>query len=143
MLLLLFPVLLSFSAKGQLQDDILGEWVTGSGKGHIKIERFGSHFYGKIVWLKEPLDPETGKPNTDKNNPNDAKKSNPVYGLQVIKDFVYDAENGEWHDGTIYDPENGKTYSCRIRMKDKNTLDVRGYVGISMLGRSESWFRIK
>ena len=82
-LLLLFPVMISLSVNGQLQDGIIGEGLTGNGKGHIKIERYGSHFYGKIVWLKEPLDPESGKPKTDKNNPADAKKSNPIFGLQM------------------------------------------------------------
>ena len=135
-------LLLSFSLNAQSADDIIGEWVTTDGKGHIKIERFGSHYFGKIIWLKEPLD-EKGKAKTDINNPVSAKQNVPLMNLQLLRNFVWADDDKEWNDGTIYDPKNGKTYSCRIKLKDKNTLDVRGYIGISMIGRTDVWFRTK
>jgi uncharacterized protein (DUF2147 family) len=58
----------------------------------------------------------------------------------MLKNFSFD-EN-EWNGGTIYDPENGKTYNCKIAIRDGNKLDVRGYIGISLLGRTETWFRV-
>jgi uncharacterized protein (DUF2147 family) len=56
--------------------------------------------------------------------------------------FKY-AGSKTWKDGTIYDSESGKTYSCNVKMVDENTLEVRGYVGISMIGRTDTWKKVK
>ena len=66
----------------------------------------------------------------------------PLLNLQILKDFVYDAEDKEWEDGTIYDPKNGKTYSCYMTL-DGTKLNVRGYVGVSMIGRTSVWTRVQ
>lgn len=68
-------------------------------------------------------------------------RSVPLKGYRLLKDFVYKG-GGEWAEGTIYDPENGSTYSCVIKMKDDNTLDIRGYVGVKALGRTDVWKRL-
>jgi len=65
-----------------------------------------------------------------------------LLGLQILKNFVYDAQDKEWEDGTIYDPKNGKTYSCIMTLSGNN-LNVRGYVGISMLGRTGVWTKVQ
>lgn len=124
----------------QNQDDITGVWLTG-GKEPAKIQvyRMGSIFYGKITWLQNPV--ENGKPRTDSHNPDKTKRNNPVIGLQILKNFKFDGDD-EWSGGDIYDPESGKTYKCFISLKDKNTLKVRGYVGISLFGRTEVWTRV-
>lgn len=69
-------------------------------------------------------------------------RSAPLRGYRILKDFVY-AGNGEWKDGTIYDPENGNTYSCVIKLKDDNTLDIRGYIGVKTFGRTDIWSRLQ
>lgn len=56
-----------------------------------------------------------------------------------LNDFVY--KDGSWEEGAIYDAKNGKTYSCIIKQKDSNTLEVRGYMGISLIGRTVEWTR--
>jgi len=117
---------------------ITGTWLTASGKAKVKISKEGNVYNGKIVWLRDPLNAE-GKPKTDKNNPNDALKVMPLLGLNMLKNFVFDED--QWIDGTIYDPENGKTYSCKVKYRD-GKLDVRGYIGISLLGRTETWFKV-
>ena len=96
----------------------------------------------KIVWLKEPNDPETGNPKVDKNNPDESMTSTPLRGYRILKDFEYTDKNN-WSEGTIYDPENGSTYSSTIKMKDDNTLDIRGYIGVSALGRTDVWKRLQ
>jgi uncharacterized protein (DUF2147 family) len=118
-------------------DDIVGIWLT-SGKEPAKIQIFKSNdkYYGKIAWLKNPM--ENGKPKADSQNPDKGKRNQQVMGLLILSGFIADGTD-EWKDGNIYDPESGKTYSCIISMKDKNTLKVRGYVGISLLGRTELW----
>jgi uncharacterized protein (DUF2147 family) len=126
----------------QTGDEILGVWEPSNGKARVKIEKIGTKYFGKIVWLKEPEDPETNKPKTDKNNPDETMQSVPLKGYRLLKDFTYKGKN-EWADGTIYDPENGNTYSCTINMKDNNTLDIRGYIGISAFGRTDVWKRLE
>lgn len=136
---LFFSLFLSAQDEG---DKILGVWEPGHGKAKVKIEKIGDKYYGKLVWLKEPNDPDTGKPKTDKNNPDESMRDVPLRGYRILKDFTYKG-NGEWAEGTIYDPENGSLYSCEIKMKDDNTLDIRGFIGVKTFGRSDTWKRLQ
>ena len=122
-------------------DKILGVWETGSGKARVKIDKAGEKYIGKIVWLREPNN-EEGKPKVDKNNPDEKLRAMPLLGYRMLKDFTYTGDN-TWEDGTIYDPENGSTYSCEITMTDENTLDVRGFIGVSVFGRTDVWKRVQ
>jgi len=119
---------------------IIGTWKNGEGTGMIKITRNGEKFQGQIVWLKEPNDPETGKPKLDKNHPDKVNHSRPVMGLTNMWGFKYSKE-GVWDGGKIYAPKKGSTYDCTIKMKNENTLEVRGYIGISLIGRTDTWTR--
>jgi len=92
-------------------------------------------FYAKIVWLK--VTEENGKPRTDVNNPDKARQIAPLMGLVILKGFKKESD-GLYDDGTIYDPKNGKTYSCKIT-PDGDKIKVRGFVGFSMLGRTTVW----
>ena len=138
--LICFVLFTSF-LNAQKESDIEGTWIPGSGKANVRIYKSGNHYYGAIISLKEPIDSVTHKPKVDKNNPDKSKRNTPLMGYLLLKNFIYD--DGIWKDGTIYDPENGKTYSCKITMKDKNTLDVRGFIGISLIGRTDEWKRKK
>jgi uncharacterized protein (DUF2147 family) len=121
-------------------DMIIGVWETGSGKARIKIDRVGDKFNGRIVWLREPKD-ENGNPKVDKNNPDETLRKKPLLGYNMLQGFIYSGEK-VWEKGTIYDPESGSTYSCTITMTDENTLDVRGYIGVSLFGRTDVWKRV-
>lgn len=121
-------------------DAILGVWESGNGKARIKIDKAGDTYMGRIVWLREPND-EAGKPKVDKNNPDEALRSKPLLGYSMLKGFSFKGDK-KWEDGTIYDPESGSTYSCTITMTDENTLDVRGYIGVSLFGRTDVWKRV-
>ena len=141
--LLLLAITVSGSLSAQEDGDrLVGVWEPSHGKAKVKIEKIGTKYYGKIVWLKEPIDAETNKPKVDKNNPDEKMRSTPLRGYRILKDFQYTDKN-EWTDGTIYDPENGNTYSCIIKMTDENTLDIRGFIGVSVLGRTDIWKRLK
>ena len=122
-------------------DLILGVWESGSGKARVKIDKLGEKYFGRIVWLREPNN-EEGKPKVDKNNPDEKLRNTPLLGYRMLKDFVYTGEKN-WEEGTIYDPENGSTYSCEITMTDENTLDVRGFIGLSVFGRTDVWKRVQ
>ena len=129
------------SAQSVQSDDIAGLWETGSGKARVNIIKSGNYFYGRIVWLKEPLN-EEGKPKVDKNNPDETKRSTPLLGYRMLSSFEYKGDN-LWEDGTIYDPESGSTYSCKITMDDKNTMNIRGFIGIAAFGRTAVWKRLQ
>jgi uncharacterized protein (DUF2147 family) len=137
---LLIVITLCFVASAQKADAILGRWVNPSGEDHVLIYKKGSKYFGKLDWIKYPND-DQGKPKTDKNNPDKALQSRAELGLELLKDFTYD-DNNRYEDGTIYDPKNGKTYSCKMTL-DGNSLKIRGFIGISLFGRSEIWTRVK
>lgn len=140
-LTLLLLAVLSFTVVAQQKADaVLGLWSNPSGNDHILIYKKGNKYFGKLDWIKVPND-ENGKPKTDKKNPNDALKSRPMLGLELLKDFVFDGDD-MYVDGNIYDPQNGKTYSCKMTL-DGTKLKIRGYIGISLIGRTEVWTRVK
>lgn len=139
---LITVVSISAFAQNGDPDRLMGVWTPSHGKALVKIEKIGDKYYGKIVKLKEAIDPATGKPKVDKNNPDESLQNTPLKGYRILKDFEY-TDKDEWTEGTIYDPENGNTYSCTIKMKDENTLNIRGYIGVSALGRTDVWTRIQ
>ncbi len=124
-------------------DNIIGKWLTGSGNAHVEIYKNGNQYQGKIVWLSEPIDPETKKPKTDTKHPNADQHNRPLLGLINLWGFHYNDKEGHWEGGHIYDPKNGKEYKCTISSNDKNTLNVRGYIGISLIGRTDIWTKVK
>ena len=119
-------------------NDILGEWMTDDERAKIEIYKKNDEFWGKIVWLKDPNN-DKGEPVTDANNPDEELRKKPIMGLNLISKFKY--EKGKWVDGEIYDHDNGKTYACVIRKKGEK-LEVRGYVGLTMFGRTVVWTRV-
>lgn len=136
-LILLTIVAVSINAKAQT-DKIEGLWYNDVKTAKIQITKESNgKFYGKVVWLKEPL--KDGKPKVDEMNSDEKLRSRPRLGLPVLADFVKDGDN-KYSGGTIYDPNNGKTYSCKMTYKGK-TLDIRGYIGISLFGRTTTWSR--
>ena len=143
LLSVLFILTLCFSFMIEDEGDrLIGVWEPSNGKARVKVEKIGTKYYGKIVWLKEPIDPVTQKPKVDKNNSDASMQNVPLKGYRLLKDFIYSGKD-EWTEGTIYDPENGSSYSCVITMKDKNTLDIRGYIGVKALGRTDVWKRLE
>jgi uncharacterized protein (DUF2147 family) len=120
------------------EDAILGKWLTGEEKAEVEIYRCKDRYCGKIVWLKEPKN-EDGKDKTDVNNPEPEKRDQRIIGLNIVWDFKYDKDH-KWVDGKIYDPDNGKTYSCKMTLEN-DSLKLRGYVGFSWLGRTTVWTR--
>jgi uncharacterized protein (DUF2147 family) len=128
------------NAQNTKGESIVGLWEVGSGKARVKIIKYGEKYMGRIVWLKEPNNNE-GKPKVDKNNPDESKRTVALLGLSNLLGFEYKGEN-KYENGTIYDPENGSTYNCTITLSDENSLDVRGFIGVSLFGRTDSWKRV-
>jgi len=89
------------------------------------------------VWLSEPN--RDGKPAIDRNNPDEALRTRPLCGLEMLGDFRQ-TEPNRWGDGWIYNPENGKRYHATMTL-DGNLLKLRGYVGIPLFGETQTWTR--
>ncbi len=129
----------SILVKAQSENAILGLWYNTEKTAKVEILKKGSSFIGKIVWLKDPN--PGGKPAVDKDNPDSKLKSRPLMGLNLLEGLKFDS--GMWEDGTIYDPKTGKTYSCQVTLKSKEVLEVKGYIGFSLIGRTVEWTKAK
>jgi uncharacterized protein (DUF2147 family) len=128
-------------AQSKDAEKLVGVWQPSAGRSYIKVDKIVNKFYGRIVWLKEAND-EDGKPRLDKNNPDESLRSTPLKGYRVLKDFTYNDEEKLWEDGSIYDPKNGTTYNCKIVLTADNKIEVRGFVGAAVFGRTDVWTRL-
>ncbi|KAA5543503.1 DUF2147 domain-containing protein [Adhaeribacter rhizoryzae] len=132
-------VFLSVQAQ-QNNEPALGIWTNANKEARFQIYKCGEKLCGKIIWLKEPL--LQGKPKVDSKNPDETKRSQPILGMVFLKNFGYVGGN-KWDNGSIYDPQSGKTYSCYMKILDKDKLEVKGYIGIALVGRSQIWTRVE
>ena len=135
-LLFAFIGLLAFS---QTNSDIVGEWYNAEKDAVITLFEENETVSGKITWMKFPND-DNGNPKTDPLNPDEKLKSRARIDMVMMSGFAYDEDN-VWDDGELYDPKKGKAYSGMMSLKDKNTIDLRGYIGFSFIGRSSTWTR--
>lgn len=124
----------NLSAQKVNKDAIVGEWLSEAKDGRVQIYKVGEKFFGKVVWGKDGS-------RKDANNPDPKLKEQNIIGSVILKNFDFTGK--AWEEGTVYDPNNGKTYSCTMKMPDVNTLSIRGFIGISLLGRSTTWTRVK
>ncbi|GAB4035939.1 DUF2147 domain-containing protein [Spirosoma gilvum] len=133
----------SFAPKTDDPDAVLGKWLSSKKRNQVQIYKQGNKYYGRLVWMLEPNDPVTKKPKVDTENPDGQLRNRPLMNMVLLKDLVYKGNN-VWSGGEIYNPEDGKTYNCDLTLKDANTLDFHGYVmGISLLGKTRTWTRVK
>ena len=120
--------------------DVLGKWKLETGTAIVQVYQSGENFNGKIVWLKNATEAD-GSPAVDKNNPDPAKQSRKLMGLNMLSGLKKTGD--EYTGGKIYDPGNGKTYNCSMKvegdvLKVRGSLDKRG-----LIGRTMDWFRVK
>jgi uncharacterized protein (DUF2147 family) len=132
------------SVYAQTPTAIVGKWMVQEKDVQIEIYPCDGKYCGKIVWLKEPNypadDPKgmAGKSKVDRENPDPAKKSQPTMGMNLVWGFTYSGGN-LWEGGFIYNPRNGKTYKCKLTLESPDTLKVRGFIGISLIGETTTW----
>ena len=121
------------------KEKIEGTWMSEEKNAKVLIYKANDgKFWGKIVWLAEPM--KDGKPKVDEKNPKAALRNTPLMNYPLLRHFKKDSETS-FDGGEIYDPKNGKTYSCTITVRNANELGIRGYMGISLLGRTTTWTR--
>lgn len=125
-----------------LAQGIVGKWKTiddktGNPKSIVEITQEGDVFKGKIISL---INPE--EPNPVCKECSGDKANQLVQGMEIMWDFKETKAGEEWGNGRILDPKNGKTYKCTAKLKENGSkLDVRGYIGFSLLGRTQTWIR--
>lgn len=120
----------------------IGLWLTEGGKSHVQISQCGALLCGRIVWLREPNRPD-GTPKVDLKNPDQTKRAQRIIGLTMLWNFAKSSDPNEWEGGRIYNPEDGETYKATMTLRRDGKLQVRGYVGISLLGKSQYWERVR
>jgi uncharacterized protein (DUF2147 family) len=139
--LALLVISMVFAGKASAQskaDKIVGYYLTyddetKAEKSQVQIfKSTNGKYYGKIVWLKEPL--KDGKPKVDDKNPDVKLQKRAIIGLEMLKGFKFNESDNEWNEGTIYNPSSGKTYNCYINFESANSLKIRGYIGASWMG---------
>jgi uncharacterized protein (DUF2147 family) len=122
----------------QNADKVLGVWLNAEKDAKVEIYKTGDKYYGKIVWGKNIYEPDGKTARTDLKNPDPKLRSRSLVNLVILNNFKFD--DGEWNGGKIYDPKSGKTYSCIMKFNG-SSLEIKGYVGITLLGRTTVWTR--
>ena len=134
-------VLTLVGSEGTLAADPNGTWLTQTGTSRIRVADCGGALCGTIVWLKEPNDPETGKPKTDKNNSDASRRSRPLIGTQIVLGMK-PAGADKW-TGQVYNAEDGKTYSGTLTMAGGDSLQLQGCALGGLVCKSQTWTRAK
>ncbi len=138
--------LLSATIAPAADDGVIGTWKTADGRALIDIYQCGDKICGRVAWLREPFFPANdrqgmaGWPRTDRHNPNPELRRRRVLGLQIMEGFTRNGDN-RWGQGTIYDADTGRTYKSRLTLIAPNRLELHGYIGIPLFGRSSVWTR--
>jgi uncharacterized protein (DUF2147 family) len=125
-----------------LAADPLGTWYTESNDSQVRISNCGGALCGGIVWLKEPNDPATGRPKTDKNNPDAGRQSKPLIGVQIVLGMKPTGTPDHW-SGQVYNASDGKTYSGSFTMTGANTAELKGCALGGLVCKGQTWTRAK
>ncbi len=137
----LFTLLFCITVMTSMQSQsVIGKWktiddATGEAKSIVEVFSKSGKIYAKVVDI---LDPAT-KNNLCKQCSGE-DKNKPILGLIIIKGLSKDGS--EYNSGEILDPKNGKLYKCALTLESKDKLKVRGYIGFSLLGRTQYWHRV-
>lgn len=121
-------------------DKILGVWLSEDKTGKIDIYKANGKYFGKLIWGKTMYEPDGTTSRKDVKNKDEKLTSRSLKDLVMLYDFTY--HDSAWDGGQIYDPYSGKTYSCTLKLKDKK-LYIRGYIGVSLFGRTSVWERLR
>jgi uncharacterized protein (DUF2147 family) len=128
------------SAAAETHSGPFGLWLAEGGSAKVRIALCADALCGHVEWLHAPLG-RNGCPLRDERNPTKGLRDRPVEGLKILSGLKPSDQGDTWVDGAIYDPGSGSTYRCTLRIIDDDTLELRGYIGIPLIGRSTAWFR--
>ena len=117
-----------------------GIWLTQAGDAKVSVSKCGGGICGVVVWLRDPIDPATGKAQVDDKNPNPALARRPIIGLPLFAGMRSAGEN-KW-SGQIYNADDGKSYASTVSVAGPDALKVEGCVGAGLCG-GETWSRAR
>lgn len=140
LLLAMITVFSTMAARSQQSDQVLGQWLSEEKDGKIEIYKTGDKYFGKLVWASKMYEADGKTSRKDEKNNDAGLRNRNLKDLVILTNFIYD--DGVYIDGKIYDPKSGKTYSCKMTL-DGDVLNIRGYVGFSLFGRTTVWTRVK
>lgn len=120
----------------------VGDWLIQDGSAVVRIEESGGRLRGRTVWMKDPKGPD-GKPLLDEQNPDPAKRTRPRLGLVILSGFSLPDAKGVCEGGQVYNPRDGKTYSGTITLVGKDRLELRGFVLVTLIGKTQTWTRVE
>src|ERR1700724_1801087 len=123
----LAALLAAASARAQAGGGPDGIWLTQAGDAKVRVSKCGGGICGVVVWLKDPIDPATGKPQIDDKTPNPALAKRPIIGLSLFSGMQPSGPN-KW-SGQIYNADDGNTYASNISVTGPDSLRVEGCVG--------------
>jgi len=135
---LLAALLAAPPAKAQVGGDVSGIWLTQAGDAKVHVSKCGGGICGVIVWLRDPINPATGKPQVDDKNPNPALAKRPMIGLPLFMG-MRPAGPSKW-SGQIYNADDGNLYASNVSVAGPDALRVEGCVGALCGG--ETWTRV-
>jgi glucan biosynthesis protein C len=139
--LAMLAILLAQPARAE-NPTVVGLWWADGGSAKVSVQEVEGVLRGTIVWLRAPFGLD-GNPLRDTNHPDDARHEDRVIGIEMLNGFVAEeGVAGKWSGGNVYDPGNGRTYQGTITMDGKDRLLLRGFIGISLFGRTTTWFRV-
>src|SRR5258708_293088 len=130
---------MSFSMS--LAADISGSWLTEGGTATVRLTSCGDAVCGTIIALKQPNDPETGKPQTDRNNTNASLRNRPVVGMQIVLGMKPSGAPNKW-SGRVYNAEDGETYTGNLTLQTPNTLRLEGCILGGLICQGQTWTRV-
>ena len=144
--ILLCATLLINPSWAKIDSSVEGLWKTQDGRAKVDIKPCASGsntVCGKIIQLREPLDPTTGHEKTDQLNPEEKLKNRKLIGMMMLWDFKPESDDSNrWSEGKIYNPREGKTYSAEMEVTEGGKqLSIRGYIGLPIFGQSQIWTR--
>ena len=134
-------IALAMSLGTSLAADISGTWLTEGGEATVRLASCGDAVCGTIVALKQPNDPDTGKPQADVNNPDPKLRKRGVIGIQIVLGMKPNAAASKW-TGKVYNAEDGETYAGNITMRNANSLKLEGCVFGGMICKGQIWTRV-
>jgi len=120
-------------------ESIFGFWLTENGKAIIEIRPCGTSVCGQTAWLQKPALP-SGQPKRDDQNPDPSLRARTLCGLGLLRGRL-ESKSGPYR-GAIYSPRHGRTFNAEFRALGPDTLEVRGFVGLSIFGSSQNWIRV-
>ena len=123
-------------------DELIGEWWTENNEGRIRMTRDRDGSFRGTTTCCVPAKPTRDHPAQDIHNPNPKQRSRSTVGIVLIWKLKYEGD-GEYADGYVYNPRDGKTYRIDMAIIDRNTVKIRGYIGIPLLGQSQIWRRVQ